>query len=236
MEYRGYDSCGIAVLGSTVQVYKDEGRVHQLGKALPQSNGKLGIGHTRWATHGKPSKINAHPHMDCTGRIAVVHNGVIDNFQQLKDKLIKEGHKFYSETDTEIIPHLIESYYQGDLEQAVKRALVDLRGTYSLIVLAADHEELVVARNESPLVIGIGDGENFVASDVPALLDYTDRVMYMEDGDVGVVTAGEIRLANCDRDVSREKNVIPWTIDDAQKGGYDHFMLKEIHEQPRVIR
>ena len=236
LEYRGYDSCGIAVLGSTVQVYKDEGRVHQLGKALPKSNGKLGIGHTRWATHGKPSKTNAHPHMDCTGRIAVVHNGVIDNFQQLRDKLIKEGHKFYSETDTEVIPHLIESYYQGDLEQAVKRALVDLRGTYSLIVLAADHEELVVARNESPLVIGIGDGENFVASDVPALLDYTDRVMYMEDGDVGVVTAGEIRLANCDREVSRETNVIPWTIDDAQKGGYDHFMLKEIHEQPRVIR
>jgi len=236
LEYRGYDSCGIAVLSSTIQVYKDEGRIHQLGKALPKNNGKLGIGHTRWATHGKPSKTNAHPHMDCTGRIAVVHNGVIDNFQQLRDKLIKEGHKFYSETDTEVIPHLIESYYQGDLEQAVKRALVDLRGTYSLIVLAADHEELVVARNESPLVIGIGDGENFVASDVPALLDYTDRVMYMEDGDVGVVTAGEIRLANCDREVSRETNVIPWTIDDAQKGGYDHFMLKEIHEQPRVIR
>jgi len=236
LEYRGYDSCGIAVLSSTIQVYKDEGRIHQLGKALPKNNGKLGIGHTRWATHGKPSKTNAHPHMDCTGRIAVVHNGVIDNFQQLRDKLIKEGHKFYSETDTEVIPHLIESYYQGDLEQAVKRALVDLRGTYSLIVLAADHEELVVARNESPLVIGIGDGENFVASDVPALLDYTDRVMYMEDGDVGVVTAGEIRLTNSDREVSRETNVIPWTIDDAQKGGYDHFMLKEIHEQPRVIR
>ena len=236
LEYRGYDSCGIAVLGSTVQVYKDEGRVHQLGKAIPKSNGKLGIGHTRWATHGKPSKTNAHPHMDCTGRIAVVHNGVIDNFQQLKDKLIKEGHKFYSETDTEVIPHLIESYYQGDLEQAVKRTLVDLRGTYSLIVLAADHEELVVARNESPLVIGVGDGENFVASDVPALLDYTERVIYVEDGDVGVITAGEIRLVNCDREVSRETNVIPWTIDDAQKGGYDHFMLKEIHEQPRVIR
>ena len=236
LEYRGYDSCGIAVLDSTVQVYKDEGRVHQLGKAIPKSHGKLGIGHTRWATHGKPSKTNAHPHVDCTGRIAVVHNGVIDNFQQLRDKLIKEGHKFYSETDTEVIPHLIESYYQGDLEQAVKRALVDLRGTYSLIVLAADHEELVVARNESPLVIGIGDGENFVASDVPALLDHTERVMYMEDGDVGVVTAGEIRLTNSNLGVSRETNVIPWTIDDAQKGGYDHFMLKEIHEQPRVIR
>ncbi len=236
LEYRGYDSCGIAVLSSTVKVYKDAGRVYQLGKALPKNNSKLGIGHSRWATHGKPSKINAHPHTDCTGRIAVVHNGVIDNFQQLKDKLIEEGHRFRSETDTEVIPHLIESYYQGDLEQAVQRALVDLRGSYSLVVLAADHEELLVARNESPLVLGVGDGENFVASDVPALLDYTDRVIYMEDGDVGVITADEIRLVNRDQKVSRDTNVIPWTIDDAQKGGYDHFMLKEIHEQPRVIR
>ncbi len=236
LEYRGYDSCGIAVLSSTVKVYKDAGRVYQLGKALPKNNSKLGIGHSRWATHGKPSKINAHPHTDCTGRIAVVHNGVIDNFQQLKDKLTEEGHRFRSETDTEVIPHLIESYYQGDLEQAVKRAIVDLRGSYSLVVLAANHEELVVARNESPLVLGVGDRENFVASDVPALLDYTDRVIYMEDGDVGVITADEIRLVNRDQKVSRDTNVIPWTIDDAQKGGYDHFMLKEIHEQPRVIR
>lgn len=236
LEYRGYDSCGIAVLSSTVKVYKDAGRVYQLRKALPKNNSKLGIGHSRWATHGKPSKINAHPHTDCTGRIAVVHNGVIDNFQQIKDKLTEEGHLFCSETDTEVIPHLIESYYQGDLEQAVQRAIVDLRGSYSLVVLAADHEELLVARNESPLVLGVGDGENFVASDVPALLDYTDRVIYMEDGDVGVITADEIRLVNRNQKVSRDTNVIPWTIDDAQKGGYDHFMLKEIHEQPRVIR
>lgn len=236
LEYRGYDSCGIALLSSTVKVYKDEGRVYQLRKALSDNNSKLGIGHSRWATHGKPSKINAHPHTDCTGRIAVVHNGVIDNFQQIKDKLTEEGHLFCSETDTEVIPHLIESYYQGDLEQAVQRAIVDLRGSYSLVVLAADHEELLVARNESPLVLGVGDRENFVASDVPALLDYTDRVIYMEDGDVGVITADEIRLVNCNQKVNRETNVIPWTIDDAQKGGYDHFMLKEIHEQPRVIR
>ncbi len=236
LEYRGYDSCGIAVLSSTVKVFKDAGRVYQLEKALPKNNSKLGIGHSRWATHGKPSKINAHPHTDCTGRIAVVHNGVIDNFQQLKDKLIEEGHRFRSETDTEVIPHLIESYYQGDLEQAVKRAIVDLRGSYSLVVLAANHEELLVARNESPLVLGVGDGENFVASDVPALLDYTDRVIYMEDGDVGVITADEIKLVNRNQKVSRDTNVIPWTIDDAEKGGYDHFMLKEIHEQPRVIR
>ena len=236
LEYRGYDSCGIAVLGSMIEVCKDVGRVEQLEKALPQNMGKLGIGHTRWATHGKPSKANAHPHMDCSGKIAVVHNGVIDNFQQLRDELTQDGHRFHSETDTEILPHLIERYYQGDLEQAVKRALVDVRGSYALIVLAANHKELLVARNESPLVIGVGDGENFVASDAPALLDYTDRVIYVEDGDVGVITADEIRLVNQGREVSRETHVIPWTIKDAEKGGYDHFMLKEIHEQPRVIR
>ncbi|HUU63232.1 MAG TPA: glutamine--fructose-6-phosphate transaminase (isomerizing) [Dehalococcoidia bacterium] len=236
LEYRGYDSCGIAVLGSTIKVSKDVGRVQQLEKALPRDNGKLGIGHTRWATHGKPSRSNAHPHTDCSGNIAVVHNGVIDNSQQLRDELTGEGHRFLSETDTEVMPHLIERYYQGDLEQAVKRALADVKGSYALIVLAANHEELLVARNDSPLVIGVGDGENFVASDVPALLDYTDRVIYLEDGDVGIITGDAIRLLNQDCEVRRETNVIPWTLEDAQKGGYEHFMLKEIHEQPRVIR
>ena len=236
LEYRGYDSCGIAVLGSTIKVSKDVGRVEQLEKALPRDKGRLGIGHTRWATHGKPSRSNAHPHTDCSGNIAVVHNGVIDNSQQLRDELTGEGHRFLSETDTEVMPHLIERYYQGDLEQAVKRALADVKGSYALIVLIADHEELLVARNESPLVIGVGDGENFVASDVPALLDYTDRVIYLEDGDVGVINGDDIRLLNQDREVRRETSVIPWSLEDAQKGGYDHFMLKEIHEQPRVIR
>lgn len=236
LEYRGYDSCGIAVLGSTIKVSKDVGRVEQLEKALPRDKGRLGIGHTRWATHGKPSRSNAHPHTDCSGNISVVHNGVIDNYQQLRDELTGEGHRFLSETDTEVMPHLIERYYQGNLEQAVKRALADVKGSYALIVLIADHEELLVARNESPLVIGVGDGENFVASDVPALLDYTDRVIYLEDGDVGIITGDAIRLSNQDREVRRETNVIPWSLGDAQKGGYEHFMLKEIHEQPRVIR
>ncbi|MCK4965178.1 MAG: glutamine--fructose-6-phosphate aminotransferase, partial [Dehalococcoidia bacterium] len=135
LEYRGYDSCGIAVLGSTIKVSKDVGRVEQLEKALPRDKGRLGIGHTRWATHGKPSRSNAHPHTDCSGNIAVVHNGVIDNSQQLRDELTGEGHRFLSETDTEVMPHLIERYYQGDLEQAVKRALADVRGSYALIVL-----------------------------------------------------------------------------------------------------
>jgi len=210
--------------------------VEQLEKTLPRDKGRLGIGHTSWATHGKPSRSNAHPHTDCSGNISVVHNGVIDNSQQLRNELIGEGHRFLSETDTEVMPHLIERYYQGDLEQAVKRALADVKGSYALIVLIADHEELLVARNESPLVIGVGDGENFVASDVPALLDYTDRVIYLEDGDVGIITGDEIRLSNKDREVRRETSVIPWSLGDAQKGGYDHFMLKEIHEQPRVIR
>ena len=236
LEYRGYDSCGIAVLGSTIKVSKDVGRVEQLEKALPRDKGRLGIGHTRWATHGKPSRSNAHPHTDCSGNISVVHNGVIDNSQQLRDELTGEGHRFLSETDTEVMPHLIERYYQGNLEQAVKRALADVKGSYALIVLRANHEELLVARNDSPLVIGVGDGENFVASDVPALLDYTDRVIYLEDGDVGVITGDAIRLLNQDREVRRETSVIPWSLEDAQKGGYEHFMLKEIHEQPRVIR
>jgi glucosamine--fructose-6-phosphate aminotransferase (isomerizing) len=236
LEYRGYDSCGIAVLGSTIKVSKDVGRVEQLEKALPRDKGRLGIGHTRWATHGKPSRSNAHPHTDCSGNISVVHNGVIDNSQQLRDELTGEGHRFLSETDTEVMPHLIERYYQGNLEQAVKRALADVKGSYALIVLIADHEELLVARNDSPLVIGVGDGENFVASDVPALLDYTDRVIYLEDGDIGVITGDEIRLLNQDREVRRETSVIPWSLEDAQKGGYEHFMIKEIHEQPRVIR
>ena len=236
LEYRGYDSCGIAILGSTIKVSKDVGRVGQLEKALPPDRGRLGIGHTRWATHGKPSRSNAHPHTDCSGTIAVVHNGVIDNSQQLRDELAGEGHRFLSETDTEVMPHLIERYYRGDLEQAVKRALADVKGSYALIVLIANHEELLVARNDSPLVIGVGDGENFVASDVPALLDYNDRVIYLEDGDFGIINEKEIRLLNQDCEVRRESNVIPWSLEDAQKGGYEHFMLKEIHEQPRVIR
>ena len=236
LEYRGYDSCGIALLDKNIEIHKDAIRIEALEKTLRPNASKIGIGHTRWATHGKPSQVNAHPHTDCTGKVAVVHNGVIDNFLQLKEQLIKEGHAFRSDTDTEIIPHLIEKYYQGSLEQAVSRAIVDISGSYAFAALHVDWAGLVVARNESPLVIGIGDKENFVASDVPAVLDYTDRVVYLEDGDIGVITQDKVKCLRDGKEVERAEHRIPWGIEEAQKSGYDHFMIKEIHEQPRVIR
>lgn len=236
LEYRGYDSCGVAVLGNAIQVYKDVGRVESLEKTLCPNSAKLGIGHTRWATHGKPCQPNAHPHLDCSGKIAVVHNGIISNFQPLKEQLITEGHNFRSETDTEVVPHLIEKYYQGDLEQAVRRALLDVKGSYAIIVLHVDHAELAAARKESPLIVGLGNRENFIASDVPAVLDYTDKVLYLEDGDLSLITRDKVKISNNGRKVRREEHRIPWSIEEAQKAGYEHFMLKEIHEQPRVIQ
>jgi glucosamine--fructose-6-phosphate aminotransferase (isomerizing) len=236
LEYRGYDSCGIAVASSSIKVYKDAVRVGVLAKASPRLGGTAGIGHTRWATHGKPSRVNAHPHCDCRGNIAVVHNGIISNFRSLRQQLISEGHDFVSETDTEVIPHLIEKYYDGDLEKAVEAALHYIEGSYAIIVLMSDTAELVLAKKDSPLIIGIGDRENFIASDVPAILDYTNRVIYLEDGDIGVVTPGEVKVRNEGVDVERKAHKVLWSIEDAQKAGYEHFMLKEIHEQPKVIR
>ena len=236
LEYRGYDSCGIALLGGRTEVYKDAGRIEELEKFLQSNESRTGIGHTRWATHGKPSEVNAHPHTDCSGKIAVVHNGVIENFLHLKEQLTNEGHTFRSETDTEVIPHLIEKYYQGNLEQAVTRALGDIAGTYAFIAIHADCKELVVARKDSPLIVGIGDKEYFVASDAPAVLDYTDRVVYLEDGDIVVITKNDIKITSNGKQVARPEYRVPWSIEEAQKAGYDHFMLKEIHEQPRVIR
>lgn len=236
LEYRGYDSCGIALLSKGMKVYKDKVRIGELAKASPKFDGTAGIGHTRWATHGAPSKINAHPHCDCTGKIAVVHNGIINNYLNLRKQLTREGHKFISETDTEVISHLIEKYYNGDLEKAIEAALRDLNGSYAIIALAETEPKLVVARRESPLIIGIGDKENFVASDVPAVLDYTNRVVYLEDGDVGTLTKDGIRVKRDGLEIAREEHKVLWTAEQAQKGGYEHFMLKEIHEQPKVIR
>ncbi len=236
LEYRGYDSCGIAVASSGLEVYKDAVRVEALAKVLPQLDGTAGIGHTRWATHGEPSQVNAHPHCDCKGNIAVVHNGVINNFQKLKQQLISEGHSFVSETDTEVIPHLIEKYYDGNLEKAIETALLDVEGSYAIIALIVGEPKLVIARRDSPLIIGIGDRENFIASDVPAILDYTNRVIYLEDGDIGVITADSIKVRGEGTEVKRKQHRISWSIEDAQKAGYEHFMLKEIHEQPKVIR
>ena len=236
LEYRGYDSCGLALLGEGVEVRKDAGRIGALEVTLEPSTCRAGIGHTRWATHGKPSQVNAHPHGDCTGNIAVVHNGVIENFLELKEQLEEEGHTFTSETDTEVIAHLLEKYYEGDLEQAMSRALDDITGSYALAAVHAEQGDLVVAKKDSPLILGIGDRENLVASDVTAVLDYTDRVVYLEDGDVGVLAKDGIRLTSEGRPVERAEHRIPWSLEEAQKAGYDHFMVKEIHEQPAAIR
>jgi glucosamine--fructose-6-phosphate aminotransferase (isomerizing) len=236
LEYRGYDSCGIAVSSDGIEVHKDIVRVKALTRALPTLEGMAGIGHTRWATHGEPSKVNAHPQCDCHGRIAVVHNGTINNFQKLRDQLTEEGHSLVSQTDTEVIPHLIEKYYEGDFEKAVELALRDIEGSYTMIALMAGEPRLIAARKDSPLVIGIGDRENFIASDVPALLDYTSRVIYLEDGDIAIITADSVEVKQNGNGIAREEHKILWSVEDAQKGGYEHFMLKEIHEQPKVIR
>ncbi len=236
LEYRGYDSCGIAVDNGGMVVYKDALRVEALAKSLPRLAGKIGIGHTRWATHGGPSKINAHPHVDCTGNIAVVHNGIITNYSELRGELAKEGHKFTSETDTEVIPHLIEHYYKGNLEAAVDKALKRITGSYAIAVLHAGDAKLVVAKKDSPLVIGIGDGENYVASDVSAFLDYTDRAVYLEDGQLGVMTKDGVKIVSEGKKIGVKEDKVLWNAEEAQKSGYEHFMLKEIHEQPKVIR
>jgi glutamine---fructose-6-phosphate transaminase (isomerizing) len=236
LEYRGYDSCGLALRGSSLTITKDAVRVADLAKSMPLFESTTGIGHTRWATHGPPSKINAHPHVDCSGRIAVVHNGVINNYQQLRKQLTEEGHKFLSETDTEVISHLVEKYFKSNLEEAVYAALKELEGSYALIVIADNEPGLVFARKDSPMIIGVGDRENFIASDVPAVLDYTNRVIYLEDEDAGVLTPEEIRITHKGLPVKREVQKILWTADQALKGGYEHYMLKEIHEQPTVLR
>ena len=236
LEYRGYDSWGIAIKlkSSELKVFKKVGVIDDV-KDFELYEGKIGVGHTRWATHGKPSEINAHPHTDCKNEIAVVHNGIIYNFQKIKEKLEKEGHKFRSETDTEVIPHLIEKYYNGDLEKAVMKAIKELKGYYAFVVMSKNEDKLIGCRYKSPLILGIGDGEFFLASDVSAILEYTNKVVYLEDGDIVIVTMDGYRIINNEREVKREVRTVPWSIEDVEKGGYEHFMLKEIHEIPRVI-
>ncbi|MFC1900184.1 glutamine--fructose-6-phosphate transaminase (isomerizing) [Chloroflexota bacterium] len=236
LEYRGYDSCGFAVDSGDVCVYKNAVRVEELKKEAPEFKGKIGVAHTRWATHGAPSMINAHPHLDCTGNIAVVHNGVITNFQELRNQLEEEGHNLASETDTEVIPHLIEKYYDGNLELAVEQAIKDIEGSYAIIVLMKGKPELIAAQKYSTLTIGIGDRENFIASDVPAILGHTDRVVYLEDGDTGVISRNEVKVRRNGKVVDYDERKVAWNVAEAQKGGYEHFLLKEIHEQPKVIR
>ncbi|UCH89911.1 MAG: glutamine--fructose-6-phosphate transaminase (isomerizing) [Thermoplasmata archaeon] len=241
LEYRGYDSAGIAVVPpgqKKMQVHKKKGMIKNLEDNLPALNGTLGISHTRWATHGPPSDSNAHPHVDCKGNIAIVHNGIIENYLELKESLINEGHVFTSETDTEVLAHLIEKYYTNDLYKAMKLALEQVQGSYAILALHMhERDRLVSARNESPLVLGLGIDENFIASDVPAVLKYTDKVVYLDNGEIADVTKSSIKITDFNgKTIERPWHKIEWSLEDAEKGGYEHFMLKEIFEQPRAVR
>ncbi|MCX5679080.1 MAG: glutamine--fructose-6-phosphate transaminase (isomerizing) [Candidatus Omnitrophica bacterium] len=241
LEYRGYDSAGAAILNHDgVDLIKRQGKLKILADALAKKpiEGKTGIGHTRWATHGIPNDRNAHPHTDCTGKIAVVHNGIIENYLELKNSLLKDGHKFSSQTDTEVIPHLIEKFYKGDLEKAVVKAIKLLKGSYAIAVVHKDSPDRVVgARLDSPLVVGIGKGENFIASDVPAILDYTNSVLYLDNNEVVTITRSGVKVSDISGGQINKKPVkIKWDISAAEKSGYPHFMLKEIFEQADVLR
>jgi glutamine---fructose-6-phosphate transaminase (isomerizing) len=244
LEYRGYDSAGIAVIDENGMLAgtKAEGKLSRLAERLNNGEalaGMVGVGHTRWATHGRPSDANAHPHRDCQGRIAVVHNGIIENYAALRARLIAMGHAFSSETDTEVLAHLIEMHYDGDLEEAVRRTLHEVRGAYALGVISSDDpEHLVFARNgASPLVLGIGEGEMYVASDTPAILPYTRREIIIQEGEIAVVGRDGYRLTDYSgARVERDPIAIAWDPGAAEKSGFKHFMLKEIFEQPNVIK
>ena len=236
LEYRGYDSSGLAVVGASLQLFKSEGEISVLEGKMPRMQGSTGIAHTRWATQGKPTTVNAHPLADCAGKIAVVHNGIISNFMELRESMTRDGHTFTSDTDSEVFAHLVESEYEGDLVQAVMKAVSKIEGTYAFAVVAEGRDEIVVTRRESPLVVGLGDGENFIASDVTALLKYTNRMVYLEDAEVVRVTKAGVTVFDASGNVvPKTAQKIMWNLDDAEKGGYPHFMLKEIFEQPTAI-
>src|SRR5579863_4245547 len=242
LEYRGYDSAGIAVCGPDDQLglRRASGKLRNLEDVLRLDpvDGTYGIGHTRWATHGRPTEENAHPHRDCTGDIVVVHNGIVENFLPLKEQLQREGHTFSTETDTEVIAHLVEKYFEGNLETAVRCAVKQLRGVFALVVLSRrDPHKIVAAREGPPIVVGLGKGEYFVASDVPAILSHTRDMFFLADGDVAILTEEGVQLTDFDgRPVNRQVQHVLWDPIMAEKGGYKHFMLKEIFEQPRAIR
>ncbi|MCL4425843.1 MAG: glutamine--fructose-6-phosphate transaminase (isomerizing) [Firmicutes bacterium] len=241
LEYRGYDSAGLAVYdGRKLVMRKTAGRLQRLADIVAESPlpGRLGIGQTRWATHGRPSDINAHPHPDCRGQIAVVHNGIIENYSSLRQWLKERGHRFLSETDTETIPHLIEEYYQGDLVAAVRQTVARLKGSFALAILSArEPDKIVAVRQGSPLVAGLGDEENYLASDIPAILPHTRQVYILEDGEMAVIQKESIQVTDF-RGHPHAKEVfqVHWDPVMAEKGGYEHFMRKEIHEQPRALR
>jgi glucosamine--fructose-6-phosphate aminotransferase (isomerizing) len=244
LEYRGYDSAGVACLdlkGARLLIQKEKGKLQILRKKAERLgwSSSMGIGHTRWATHGEPSRENAHPHTDCRKELALVHNGIIENYEELRHKLSRKGHRFRSQTDTEVLVHLIEEYDRGDLLAALRRALKEVRGYFAFVLMSVkEPEKLYVFKRSNPLVIGLGKGENFVASDVPALLPYTREVLFLNDDEYGVVARNRVdlySLAN-HRLLKRKASRIDWSVAEAQKGGYPHYMLKEIYEQPKVVQ
>ena len=241
LEYRGYDSAGVAVLkGGELHVRKKQGKLSVLKDHLRKAplKGETGVGHTRWATHGVPNDINAHPHIDHKTHIAVVHNGIIENFQQLKAKLREKGYKFASDTDTEVIAHLVADHYKGDLCDAVKSAIKKLKGSFAIAVVHKGEPGRVVgARMDSPLIVGLGKGENFIASDIPAVLDYTKSVIYLENGEtVDLYKDKVVVYSPSGRKIKKKPTTIKWDISQAEKTGYKHFMLKEIFEQPEILK
>jgi glucosamine--fructose-6-phosphate aminotransferase (isomerizing) len=241
LEYRGYDSAGVAILQERkVRIVKRQGKLKVLSEELASGPiaGSVGIGHTRWATHGVPNDANAHPHTDCTGKIAIVHNGIIENYLELKKSLKRRGHKFISDTDTETISHLVEEFYKGDLEKAVLRAVKMLKGSYAIVAMHENEPEtLVGARCDSPLIVGLGKGENFLASDVPAILDYTKQVVYLDNREVVTITRSGFSVRDLSgRAIRKNPATVKWDISQAEKGGYKHFMLKEIFEQGDILQ
>ncbi len=242
LEYRGYDSAGIALAGNgSLRVLKRAGELDNLRAAIDDDSlsGSVGIGHTRWSTHGPPTDGNAHPHSDCTGDVAVVHNGIIENYQSLRDELEVDGHVFASETDTEVIPHLAEAELDAgaDPEAAFRAAIDRLEGSFAVACLIEENDSVFVARNDSPLVLGLADDATFLASDVPAFREFTDRVVYLDDGEFAELWSGGWRVTGADgRPVEKSVETVSWSSEDTGKSGYDHFMLKEIHEQPRALR
>lgn len=241
LEYRGYDSAGIAVYdGSRIRVEKSVGRLAALKEKvegnMPQ--GSLGIGHTRWATHGRPSDRNAHPHTDCSGDFVIVHNGIIENYLSLKEDLIEKGHTFKSETDTEVVVHLLEEVYNGDFEGSVREVLRRIEGSYALVFMSKKHpDRLLCTKQDNPLVIGLGEGENFIASDIPAIIARTRKTYIVADGELAIVKGDSVKIMDrAGNAVDKEIFEVTWNAEAAEKGGYEHFMLKEIHEQPKAAR
>ncbi|MDR5694311.1 MAG: glutamine--fructose-6-phosphate transaminase (isomerizing) [Armatimonadota bacterium] len=241
LEYRGYDSAGVAVYtGERLEIRKAAGKLRRLVEMVSAApvQGTVGIGHTRWATHGNPTDYNAHPHSDCSGHIVVIHNGIIENFLELKEELHHRGHRFQSETDTEVLAHLIEEAYEGNLERAVRHAISRARGAYAIVVLSShEPDKLIACRQISPLIVGLGDGETWLASDIPALLPYTRKVMVIEDGEMATITRDGVRITTLNGEVVEKTPIhVTWDAEMAERGGYPHFMLKEIHEQPRALQ